>query len=309
MLTIFTHCKAFQGHIAIIQRNAISSWLHLRPACEVILCGNRDGTADTAKEFGLRHIPDIAVNEYGTPFVNDLFEKAQRLARYDLVCYANCDIIFMSDFMHAVERLLQQKRRFLVVGECWNLDLAEPLDHARADWEDQLRHQVSSRGIPRGPRSIDFFLFPRGLYGTLPPFVLGTGYFDNWLIWRARNLRAAVIDVTQAAVPVHQNHDYSHIPGGYRFTRQGENAIHNLRLAGGMRHIYWMFDSSHYLTPTGLRRNFGGYFRLRYLWHCKRFWRIVEFTRPLRHAIGLRLGNLGRLRGFLVRHRIIPKEL
>src|SRR5215510_12506337 len=65
MLTIFATPKPFRSHIAVIQRNAIRSWTLLRPACEIILMGNDEGTAEIAAEFGLRYVPDIARNTFG----------------------------------------------------------------------------------------------------------------------------------------------------------------------------------------------------------------------------------------------------
>src|SRR5215470_320731 len=60
MLTIFATPKPFRDHIAVIQRNAIRSWTLLRPACEIILMGNDEGTADIAAEFGVRYVPEVA---------------------------------------------------------------------------------------------------------------------------------------------------------------------------------------------------------------------------------------------------------
>src|SRR5262245_12150443 len=127
MLSILAFPKPFRGHIATIQRNAIDSWVHLRPQCEIFLFGNEEGTAQVAKDLGTYHIPDMARNEYGTPLLSDVFEKGIQAAKHDLLCYANCDIILGSEFMHAVEKVSQWRQRFLMVGECWNLDLAEPL--------------------------------------------------------------------------------------------------------------------------------------------------------------------------------------
>lgn len=297
-VTIFTHCKAFRDHIGIIQRNAIGSWLQLGPECEVVLCGDREGTAQTAKEFGLRHLAEVGQNEYGTPLVNDLFDRIQRIASHDVLCYANCDIIFLKDFVEAVEKVRSRLKRFLTVGECWNLDLTEPLAFEQPDWQTSLRRMIHHRGTPRGPRSIDYFIFSRGLYRSLPPFVFGTAYFDNWLIWRACALWAAAVDATKAITAVHQNHDYAHVHGGYLWTRQGEAAKRNLELAGGLRHIYFTYDTTHRLDSSGLRRNYGGLFRLKYRWEYEIMdWRIVQLTRPIRHLLGLRKASLERLSG------------
>lgn len=298
MVTLFTHCKAFRGHIGIIQRNAIGTWLQLGSGCEVILCGDRDGTAEAAKAFGLRHLPDVGQNEYGTPLVSDLFEKIQQVATYDVLCYANCDIMFLNDFVEAVEKVRNRLKRFLIIGECRNLDLTEPLAFEQPNWQESLRRLVQQRGTLRGPRSIDYFIFSRGLFRDLPPFVFGTAYFDNWLIWKARALWAAAVDATNAVTAVHQNHDYSHVPGGYLWTRQGEAAKRNLELAGGLRHIYFTHDTTHRLDSTGLRRNYGGLFRLKYRWEYEIMdWRIVQVTRPIRHLLGLRKASLERFSG------------
>jgi hypothetical protein len=60
MLSILAFPKPFRGHIATIQRNAISSWMRLRPPCEIFLFGDEEGTAEVAKEFGACHISEMA---------------------------------------------------------------------------------------------------------------------------------------------------------------------------------------------------------------------------------------------------------
>src|ERR1700683_3208554 len=61
-LTIFATPKKFDGHIGLIQRNAIASWIRMNPAPEVILFGTDPGTAEVAGEFGLRHVPSVKCN-------------------------------------------------------------------------------------------------------------------------------------------------------------------------------------------------------------------------------------------------------
>ena len=145
MLTIFATPKSFRGHFAVIQRNAIRSWTLLRPTCEVILMGDEEGTAEIASEFSLRHIPNIRCNAQGTPLVSALFEKAQQVGVHDVLCYVNSDIILMSDFTRAVQRVINQRNRFLLVGHRWNLDVSEMLEF-KPDWEDKLRNQVRKVG-------------------------------------------------------------------------------------------------------------------------------------------------------------------
>ena len=53
MITFFTTAKPFTGHNGIIQRNALASWTRVCPDAEVILFGDEEGAAETARELGL----------------------------------------------------------------------------------------------------------------------------------------------------------------------------------------------------------------------------------------------------------------
>ena len=97
MLTIFTTAKPFRGHIGIIQRNALQSWKALHPAVEIILFGADEGAADVAQELGLHHEPHVERNEHGIKRLDYLFARAQLIAKHDVLCYVNCDIILMQD--------------------------------------------------------------------------------------------------------------------------------------------------------------------------------------------------------------------
>ena len=252
MLTIFTTPKPFRGHIGIIQRNAILSWTKLRPVCEVILFGDDEGTAEVAAEFGVRHIPDVARNEFGTPLLNSLFAVAQRSASYDLMAYVNADIILLSDFMAAVRRM--PKHSFLMVGHRWDLDIHEALDFNRADWEKQLRIRVADAGKLHADSGIDYFVFRRGFWRDIPPFAIGRRGWDNWLIYRARSIDAAVIDATETVTAIHQNHDYSHHPQGADGVWNGPEAKRNQELRGSPSHIFTLGDANGILTPKTLKK-------------------------------------------------------
>ena len=136
MLTIFTIPKPFSGHIGVIQRNAIMSWLSLIPECEVILFGDEPGIREIAQEFGIRHVPEIRKNEYGTPFLDDVFNHAQKIAHHDIICYCNADIIFFNDIIEAVKKI--SVREYLMVGERWDVDVTTPLDTSRENWAEEF---------------------------------------------------------------------------------------------------------------------------------------------------------------------------
>jgi hypothetical protein len=256
VLTLFAVPKPFVGHIGVIQQNALESWARLRPRCEVLLMGDDAGTAEAAARLEFGHVPGVRRNESGTPRVDDLFIEAQARSRHEILAYVNADIILCADFVDAVDRVRRWQPRFLVVGQRWDLDLAAPLDFSVA-WEAELRGRLAQHGRLHAATGIDYFVFPRGLWGELPPFAIGRTVWDNWLIYRARSLGAAVVDATGAITAVHQNHDYAHHPGGAAGLWQGPEARRNRELAGSEERVYDVRDADWRLTPQGVRRRWG----------------------------------------------------
>ncbi len=135
MLTVFATPKPFVGHVGVIQRNAISSWMRLHPDVEVILVGDDAGTAEVCAEFEIRHIPHVKRNRYGTKYLADIYDRAQAAARHEVVCHVNCDIILMADFLQGVARVAAGEKRFLMAGRRWDVDLTGAIDFSSADWE------------------------------------------------------------------------------------------------------------------------------------------------------------------------------
>ena len=103
MLTVFSTAKPFHGHSGIIQRNALKSWTLLHPNVEVILFGDEDGAAETCRDLGIRHEPQVRLNENGTKYLNYIFDRANEISRHGILCYANCDIMLGSDFRTSIE--------------------------------------------------------------------------------------------------------------------------------------------------------------------------------------------------------------
>ncbi len=252
MLTIFSIPKPFIGHIKVIQTNAIRSWVSLHPACEVILFGDEEGTAELASELGIRHIGGVECNEYGTPLVDAIFKMAQDIASHKLMCYANADIVLMSDFLPAISQIKWQS--FLLVGQRWDIDLKESFDFSEQNCEKELRARLREEGKLHAPWGLDYFVFPRGLYRDIPPFAVGRPGWDNWMVYWARSHKIPVIDATKAASAVHQNHDYAHHPQGELGVVRGAEAERNREILGGWEHSFCTKHATWMLTPQGLRR-------------------------------------------------------
>ena len=173
MLTIFASPKPFKGHFGIIQRNAIESWIRLRPAPQVILFGDSEGTREVAAEFGIEHVPVVETNEFGTPYLRSLIENAERSARHPFLCFVNADIILTAGFAKAVSSVcVPGVREFLLIGARMNLDVGAPIKFDTG-WCNWLEQECRKRGTPGAPTGMDFFVFPRGFYWGIPPVVVG----------------------------------------------------------------------------------------------------------------------------------------
>lgn len=251
MLTVFTIPKPFRGHVGDIQRNAIESWRALRPDVQIVLVGDEDGVAQAALEGGVEHVGGVARNERGTPRIDSAFALVESVARNPLWCLVNADIVLLDDLIPTVEQVASRFRAFLVVGESRDLPVSPELPLGDSIFRRALREKAMAHGRCRGYAALDYFVFPRGHFGDLPPFLIGRACFDNWLVWRARQ-RGPVVDATRRVVSVHQSHDYSHVAGGLDEVYYGDEAKYNERLAGGRARIYSLHDATHRLTRNGL---------------------------------------------------------
>jgi len=230
LVTVFAVPKAFRGHTDVIQTNAIGSWTRLNPRPEIILIGKDDGVAENAKKFGVEHVPQIHRNEFGTPLLNSAFELANRHGTGSILVYVNADIILTADFMPAIEMI--PFRPFLLIGRRWNLDVEFPIDFSDRNWEIAIRKLLAERGELFIESAFDYFAFSRGTYEKIPPFAIGRFAWDYWLVLAAIRRGVTVIDGTSAITAIHQNHDYSHFPGGEIAVRNGEEAKRNIALYG-----------------------------------------------------------------------------
>jgi len=258
----------------------------------VILFGDDAGAAETARALGLRHEPEVARNRFGTKRLDFLFRRAQEIARHELLCYCNCDIVLLKDFCAALERVRHARQRFLMVGRRWDTDITEPLDFHDAGWAERAAAAARERGVQQPGWSIDYFTFPRGLYAEMPELVIGRIWWDHWLVWKAREEGADVVDASEVVTAIHQNHGYAYHPQGARGVWTDEQAAENYRLAGGRWHLHTIDDATHILGAAGERANWkrlwAPYWRYARPKVAPAWFAILDSTRPLRKLFGLR---------------------
>ena len=280
-ITLFSLPKAFDGHVGVIQENAIRSW-SLLTDCEVILFGDENGMTDVANTIGVRHEVDILKNDKGTPMVSDAFEKARDLSCTSLLAYINADIILDRTFVDAINTIDESGLlNWLAVGQRYDLDIRKPIDYT-CDWEKELADMVLQQGVLHGKAGIDFFVFNKDFPVTLPRFSVGRPGWDSWLIYKSRSLKLPIVDITRVTKIVHQNHESA-------YEQNGAEAVANRKSAGGFYRMGTLRDADWKLvsgrnSDLVLERNWIGV-----IWSLA----VVKFMLAIKRRLYLFLMNKG----------------
>ena len=258
MLTIFSIPKAFAGATRIVQDNAIGSWTRLGAGCEIVLLGDDPGVAEAASRHKVRHEPAIVRNEFGTPIIAGVFARMDGLARHPILALVNADIILLSDFLPALDAIVRSRAKFMAVASRFNCGIDQSLSFERG-WDTALRERTRTENRMYPAAGSDIFVYTRGLLGAVPPFAIGRGYWDNWLMLRARQRGASLIDATEAVIAVHQDHGYGHVVNTPAASEAkvlaSAEGKRNLELAGGRGRLYTVYDATAVLTANHLLRS------------------------------------------------------
>ena len=229
-------------HVDVIQRNAIESWTKLGKDITVILVGAEEGLGEVAEELGVLHVKEVRTNVQGTPYIPDLFKIARENSDSPLLAFVNADVILLPDFVENAVQVSNHEGQFLLVGQRYDVEINERLVFDD-DWDKSLRQRALETGRLHGPSGSDYFIFPRYCFIEVPELVIGRAGWDNWMIYEARQRGWKTIDGTRAITVLHQNHDYSHLPGGKIHFRLPESS-ENVQAAGGFLHIFPLTDAN-----------------------------------------------------------------
>ena len=61
--------------------------------------------------WGCGYEPYVARSEQGSKRLDYMFSTARAIAHHDILCYVNCDIILMDDFLRALKRVREERTR------------------------------------------------------------------------------------------------------------------------------------------------------------------------------------------------------
>ena len=182
------------------------------------------------------------MNEFGTPYLDAAFQRAQQIAQNDLMCYVNADIILFDDILVTLEHIPFDK--FMVVGSRWDIDVDQLIDFHIPSSRQSFKNAVLSNACLKHQLGSDYFIFKKDSLGDLPTFVVVRPYWDYWMIYNARAKHFPVIDASHSIMDVHQNHRYAHVSGGIDDTWYGPEADANNEHVGDEKH-FTLWDCTH----------------------------------------------------------------
>lgn len=250
-MTIFTCPKPFVPPFDVIQYNAIMSWTLFFPRPEIILVGDEKGTAEIAKELSIRHIPEVDKSPSGAPLADSVFGSVLDEGHGLLSVFINADVIATQSLWDVAARVYSSlESDFLIMGRRWALDVSAPISFTRGGWWRELRRQCQSSGRLDHPDALDYFIFTYDLYEDLPSLTIGRAAIDGALVALALKKGVPVVDATDTIFVVHQNHDYSHLPGGKDDVWNGPDAQKNRELVPDWAKT--IAHATHKMTAGGL---------------------------------------------------------
>ena len=255
LATIFSVPKAFSGHIDVIQRNALASWKQLGADVDILMFGDDDGVAEVCQEMQVQHVDRVERNSNGTPLLDSVFRQAAEQANTPLMIFVNSDIVFNSTLVEALKSLIElEEDSFLAIGKRMDFDQQELIEFESERWDADLNERVSRLGRMASILCKDYFVFRRGDFDNLPPFAIGRGNWDNWMVAEAVRSGWPVVDLTSQIFAGHQNHGHQHAKGRRQAYVTGEEAQRNKQLAGGTNYVTGSVPTHRLISRGRLKR-------------------------------------------------------
>jgi hypothetical protein len=235
--------KPFIEPFNIVQKNAIKSWKNVKHESvsnvRIIILGDEEGVEDFCKETECEHDKDLKYNKYGTPLVNNIFEKIKTIGieeetkypeEHVVCCYINCDIVIFNEFLENIVSFVHShcsphsphspqshnilNDPWLLVGTRWDVDGVYEIDYEESNWEERIKKYAKENGVDHGCGGIDYFIFSPQTYDYIYPFALGKFVWDRWLVGNVFRRDSTTVDISLTNFIVHQNSPWYQVARG-----------------------------------------------------------------------------------------------
>ena len=199
MISIFATFKGMDTEQkTIIQHNAIQSWLKLNPKPQVIVLGDELGVRELCQKYAVEQVPELKVASSGAPYLDDMIRKAEAVATNDIMLLVSGDIMILQDTIE-IAKSLKDNPRFCVCARKRNVGV-KAIDFSNENWMNELEYQDWNLWAAG-----DYFLYRKGFFAKMPPFIAGRSSVDNWMFKLACH-HECLINATEVASVLHPNH-------------------------------------------------------------------------------------------------------
>ncbi|KAL7556982.1 hypothetical protein ACA910_018267 [Epithemia clementina (nom. ined.)] len=224
--------------------HVLLSWRQV-PRVNFVVMSTHCSVLQMAAQLGLPTLQLSSGSDVGDLTYRHILESAVKVSSTPIVGFVNGDIAFDESLVHTLDAVLRERewnpelwKHFMLVGQRTNVDVPDELlqshglDNATLppQWDDLMTH-VRSHGELFRINAEDYFLFNRDIaipWSTLPPFLIGGVYFDNWFTDYVRKQpNMELIDASKTLRAYHFNHH-----GTNRFRSHEGLASELNRLAG-----------------------------------------------------------------------------
>lgn len=259
MITFFTTTKAFIDKNLVNQINAIKSWIiGNKYGCEAIIFQKEKGIEKINGVPNIRIIEKIRSNENNVPFINAMFYEANLLAKNDILCFLNADIIINDDFIESLLKIHKSlKKKYLVVGQRYDTFFDYFIDFQNPQWYNDLIKKNHDTLKIHPPFGSDYFAFPKNQYpqGSLPDLLVGRNGWDNYMFYETRMKSYKLINLSSQYKVIHQNHNYNHKSENENVKKKEDN--HNYDFIHKYEKNFYTLESCNYIFQNNsLKKTF-----------------------------------------------------
>jgi len=255
---LFSSPKPRRGDTEAVQISAFRSWRRVFPKARILLFGDGATWETFARDEGFEPAGPLPLGVEEGEVIQFLFEKASELAGDDMAMYLNSDILLDPSAPAAVASLESLPGPWLASARrCCLSQWVGPALEKEEDWQ-QFYARAREESVWGEACAMDMFVFRKLSFQAMPPFLIGSRGWDNWMIYHARTQNIQVIDISAAMRVIHCDHDYSYAKGSQNpRQRPQKREIINLHLLGGEARLFHLGHATHELRSKALFRRTG----------------------------------------------------
>ena len=149
-----------------------------------------------------------AVNEFGIPFVKNMYLKAYGIMKTQFYAFVNGDILFDGGLLETLNRISTDLSTFnttLIAGKRHNYDPKVNCTKQSLEiWTQKHVHSASKHSILAREWCEDyFFVTPDFPWHQYKDVVIGRELYDNYLVHKSKVLNITTIDITETITALH----------------------------------------------------------------------------------------------------------